>query len=105
MHCDGMEMYQHACKLGCEQATRFALRLRPYRQLDQGQESGSAGGQTRGGGGLGQNTMAEARAARVAFRLIGVEACPNDSTTTPRPKIKSARAAMPNNSHMELSLA
>jgi hypothetical protein len=40
-------------------------------------------GQTRGGGGLGQNTMAEARAARVAFRLIVVL---NGSTTTPRPR-------------------
>ena len=46
LHGDGTEIFEHACKLGCEgivsKRVGLALRLRPHRQLDQGQEPGSA---------------------------------------------------------------
>jgi bifunctional non-homologous end joining protein LigD len=48
LHGDGTEIFEHACMRGYrQQAGWLALRLRPHRQLDQGQEPGGACGQAR----------------------------------------------------------
>ena len=54
---DGAVVFQHACKIGCEGivSKRWARATAPAaRRLAQVQEPGGAGGQARGGGGLGQ---------------------------------------------------
>jgi hypothetical protein len=52
---DGAVIYKHVCTFGCEGivSKRLSLPIRPLRSLAQDQEPGGAGGQTRGGGGLG----------------------------------------------------
>ena len=66
LHGHGTEIFEHACTLGCEGivSKRVGSRYVSGRADNwiKVKNRGSAGGQTGGGGGLGQNTMAEARA-------------------------------------------
>ena len=52
---EGSVVFHHACKLGCEGIVSKrigSVSVRPIERLDQGQESGGAGRETRGGRGL-----------------------------------------------------
>jgi hypothetical protein len=58
--------------VGPDEAAPLALRLRPLTALDQEQDSGSASGEARSGGGLGQGEMAIAPTrAFYSFGKIG----------------------------------
>src|SRR5215469_3736644 len=74
---DGETVFQHACKLGCEgivsETARFNLQLGPVQVLGENQKPKSAGGETRGGRGLGapaldQEPQAESGHARRVLR-------------------------------------
>jgi hypothetical protein len=69
-HPEGDVVFRHACKMGGDrlEAARFALSVRQVAGLTQVQEPRGAGGETIGGGGVGQGTTMT-KQTHFAFRI------------------------------------
>ena len=65
---DGATIYRHGCRFGCEghrlEMARLPVRFRPGQSWAQDQESGRAGREARGRGGLGRQAMGARAASR-----------------------------------------